>query len=432
MPEPQYNTDAELAVLNILMLNPDLVYSVPSLKDFMFSSSSNILLYSTISEIAAQGHVPEYSLLLTYLDSKGKLREAGGKEYLDYIRNLVFSKDNIKEFERQVKESYKFRSAISIISNVNSQLASNACEVDTIIGNLRKSIDQIEESSGGEQVVDLYTASGDMWNGLVDRLANPGLRGVTTGFPKLDGQTTGFNPGDVWVIAGRPGSGKSTQLVNSALGTAKEKPVLIFSLEMNKTQLVERMIAIESGVPLMDIRLGALDQEKLNSIQEAIKRVKNLPIYIDTNYSTDEAYFSSTVKKYKKLKDISVVYFDYIQLASQRGEDQTAEIGRFSRSGKMLANELGLSVVFYSQLNRGVETREDKRPILPDLRQSGSLEEDADIVIMLYRDIYYNPATKWPQMMEYIIRKQRNGPTGTLPFRFEESTLKITDWDKKL
>jgi len=235
------------------------------------------------------------------------------------------------------------------------------------------------------------------------------------------------------IIAGRPGMGKTAVMCNSAVEVAKSlqqegkgQSVQIFSLEMNKIGLTERMVSMESGVPLADIRLGTISNDQLQKVAETIKKLKDLPLYIDTNFDTDDQYFASMVRKYNKTKGTRIVFFDYIQLASERDANQTAEIGRFTRMGKILANELGITTILFSQLNRAVELREDKRPVLSDLRQSGNIEEDADLVMFLYRDDYYNQKSLNKGEMEHIIRKHRNGPTGSLWYNFGLDTLKVS------
>jgi replicative DNA helicase len=196
---------------------------------------------------------------------------------------------------------------------------------------------------------------------------------------------------------------------------------------MRNQEVAERFLALMTGIPITNIRLGILNQSQVNQIYEALKEFKTLPIYIDTSFrSSDLYYIESTVNRYKRLYDIKVIYLDYIQILVDRDDNQTHELGRVSRLFKTMANELDITSVVLSQLNRGVESRDNKRPVLSDLRQSGNLEEDADIVVGLYRDDYYNKETKFKGLMEYIVLKYRNGPVGTVTLKFEDSTNIIT------
>lgn len=419
-----YNHESELAVLNIILTNPTEVYNVVNLRPFMFGSNVHSIIFECIEELEESSLVPEKNLIISYLDSKNKLATVGGAEYITYLCNLSYNKDNLQEFIRQVKNSYKARSLVSLTNEIQERIAPG--DIDVTIASLKTTLDNLEDTSGGESTVDFKSASKDTWNAIVERTSHPGIRGFTSGFSEMDIHTTGINPGELWIVAGRPSMGKSAWACNSMLYGAKAGlGELMFSLEMRKTAITERILSIESGVSLTDIRSGTLTQEQLNKISSGISGIKDLPIYIDSNFDSDLGYIKTTIKKYVRHYDIKVVHLDYIQLLAERSAEQTAELGRISRTLKLLANDLGIGVIVYSQLNRSVELRQDKRPILSDLRQSGNLEEDADIVNFLYRDDYYNDKSPAKGTQENIIRKNRNGEIGTLFFQFEPQTNKV-------
>jgi replicative DNA helicase len=308
-------------------------------------------------------------------------------------------------------------------------LVSNSDQIDGVISQLRTSLDNLSETNGGSVTEKLSDLIQSTWKVIVEKVKNPHID-IPTGYDSVDAVTGGYWAGDLWVIAGRPGSGKSAMLCNKALRSAKKGiGQLIFSLEMSKHSLIQRMLAIETGIPVTDIRLGLLNQKQMDLISDTIKLIKDLPIYIDTNYNNNPNYLSSTIRRYKKLYDIKVTHLDYIQLLVARDTDATHAIGSVSRELKLLANDLGITNVMYSQLNRLVELRPDKRPILSDLRQSGNLEEDPDMAVFLYRDIMYNDDTRSKDSLEYIIRKQRNGPIGTINMHFNVETNYA--WDSK-
>ncbi len=420
-----YNYEAELAVLNILLTNPAEVYNTGNLKPFMFGSSVHTMIYECIREIETSGLIPEKNLVVSYLENNGKLGSIGGPEYITYLHNLVYEKDNLQEFIRQIKNSYKARSLSAITTEIQEKITPGG--IENTISSLRTTLDNLEDTSGGESTVDIKSASRDTWNEIVDRINHPGIRGYPSGFEELDLHTGGISLGDLWIVAGRPSQGKSAWACNSALNGAKAGiGELIFSREMRKTVLTERLIAIETGVPISDIRLGTVNQDQLNSISSGVSRIKDLPIYIDSNFDGDLGYIVSTIKKYVRNNNVKVVHIDYIQLLAERNADQTAELGRISRAMKLLANDLGIGIILYSQLNRLVELRPDKRPILSDLRQSGNLEEDADVALFLYRDDYYNDESRAKGIQENIVRKNRNGSIGTLFFKMELNTNRIT------
>lgn len=418
--------EAEEAVLSIVIHQPESVYSLRGLKSFMFSSSPNQLLFSTIEELINQGLVPEVNLLDSYMKAQGKDLQIGGREYINYLGKCTYDVANINEFERMIIRSYQARTLISVVSKIPERIMETK-DVEGAMSSLRTTLDKLSENIGGEDTSNLEDILRGSWANIVERVEHPGLRGMTTGIKDLDSATGGMSEGEVWYIAGRPGMGKTAHMCNMMLSQGKEGiPALMFSFEMVKQSLAERLLSLDTGINSFNIRLGNITQAELNKLSESIKAIKSLPIHVDSNFNGDINYISSTTRKYVKTYGIRIAYLDYIQLAAERGADATNELGRISRTLKLLANELGITWVVGSQFNRLLETREDKRPQLADLRQSGSLEEDADIVIGLFRDVVYNNKTKDKTLLEDIILKNRNGPRGTLPLSFDEETGRIS------
>lgn len=424
-----FNHDAETAVLSIILKNPSLVYGLINLKYYMFSVKSNEVIYRAVEDIIEKGLLPECRLIESYLDSEKQLESSGGKEYLVYLQEYNVDEKNLKEFERLVISSYKARSLIKLTSGLEPGYITSA-NIDSIISNFRASLDNISESGVGESTQSLDSLVSSSWDEIYSRAQAPGIRGVTSGIDDIDLIISGLNPGEPWVIGARPGMGKTAIAVNMALkGAQKDVKSLIFSLEMSKQSIIERMLAIETNIPLTpNIRMGQLTRENLELISSTLHDFKSLPILIDANFTPSLEYLESTIRKYKKTHDIDVVYIDYLQLLTERGNDATHEIGRITRSIKLLSNELNLSFVVLSQLNRNLEMRDNKRPILADFRQSGNIEEDFDLAIGLYRDSVYNKNTKEKDLLEFIINKNRNGPIGTIPLKFNENTIKITNY----
>jgi replicative DNA helicase len=422
-----FQNDAETAVLSIILQNPDSIHEIQSIKSGMFSSKPNELLFTTVQELAQQNLVPDVNLIDSLLKSQNRDLQVGGRDYLNYLYKQSYNKSNIREFERIVVDSWKARTLISLATGLPPTIMQSK-DIDGIINKTRMALDALTQTSGGELTSNFEDALKLSWTEMMFRVANPGIRGTTTGLISLDSVTNGMCPGDLWIIMGRPGSGKTALMCNSILGQGRTNGAsLIFSLEMKKVPLIERMLAMETGISSNDIRMGLLDKSKIDTLSEAIKKIKSYPIYIDANYSGEMNYVLTTVRRYKSLYNIKVVYIDYIQLLAERNIDATNEIGRITRALKLLANELDITVVIGSQLNRGVEAREDKRPMISDMRQSGNLEEDADVVLGLYRDIMYNKKTADKKLLEMLILKQRNGPTGMLPVTFEAELMKLTD-----
>jgi replicative DNA helicase len=423
-----FNQDSELAVLSILLSNPDKIDDIQNLRSFMFTSTPNQVLFDVIQELNTQNLVPETNLLINYLGSKDRLDAVGGVSYLNYLKDRTYNAENLKEFERLVIETYKAKSIINLSAKLPGMLTGNN-PVDQVISYARETIDNLTLSSGGEKTMSFIDVLREGWDEIVRRVKNPGITGTATGLKDLDLSTGGISHGKLWIVASRPSMGKSSILCNIALNTAKtDNGVLLFSYEMSKQDVIERFLGIETGVGISDIHLGILDQKKLDIVKDKIAEFKHLPIYIDTNFTGDLNYVISTIRRYHKTKGIKVVCLDYIQLMAERDANATNALGQISRALKLLANELGIAVIVASQLHRGVELRDDKRPVLSDLRQSGNLEEDADVVAFLYRDEYYNSDTKYKGLLEFIIRKNRqNGVIGTALFGFDPITNRIVD-----
>lgn len=419
--------NVELAFLNLLLKNPELIYESSFLTVGMFTSTPNQVLFATISELAAQGLVPEKQFLIDYLASKNKLSLAGGKQYINIIFEQNFNLDNFPKYREMLVNAYKSRTIMSVVSDIPSRLSSGH-NVDKVLFDLKSDLDSLDVTNANKTTFRVSESLKSVWNEIVSRTSNPGLTGISTGFHTINLFTGGYPSGDFWVIGSRPSQGKTSFICNSAILSSTNNGIpLIFSLEMNIQTMVERLLAEISKVPLTYIRLGTVTQEQLDAVHSARLMLEKLPIYVDTNFSTNVTYATAVIRKYVKNYNVNTVWIDYVQLMSERGADQTAEIGRICRAMKLLAKDLNIFIGMTAQLNRLVEMRDDKRPILSDLRQSGNLEEDADLVAFLYRDDYYYADSKNKGVLEFIVRKQRNGPVGMIPLKFEEETTIIKD-----
>ena len=420
MNESLFNQDSEIAVLSILLKKPEYLDNCNFLNSAMFSSIPHRNLFTIILELKNNNLFPEYSLIISTLKSSETLSSVGGEQYLQFLYNQEYDTSNFSEFCRFIIDSYKSRKLISIYTSVPDYMKSD--NIDSVIEKLKAQLNELGTNYSSDNVLSIEDISKLTWNQILTRVNNKDSFMVTTGFRNLDAVTGGYGEGDLWIVASRPGHGKTSYLCNSVLSKI---PSLVFSLEMSKESLASRMIAIKTGVPAFDIRMGLLNNSDLNLISESIKEIKDYPIYIDSKYLITPEYLVSSIRKYVKNYGVKVVHIDYVQILIERSTSATHDIGRVARDLKLLSLDMGISVVLYSQLNRLVEMREDKRPILSDLRQSGNLEEDADYVIGLYRDEYYNAETKYKNMMEFLILKARNGPTGTITLKFDPGSNKV-------
>ncbi len=419
-----FSEDSERATLSILLQHPKKFYEGFFIKPEMCSSLPNTILLEAIYKLHANGLVPEPMLLTEYLRQLNKLEDAGGEEYIQHLAKGEYNPDNFKSYEGMVLDSYRGRSLLNLVNKVPGLIKSGS-NISKVLTYIKDKISELLMNSGGNRTESLINILKTSWEKIIKRRANPGVQGQSTGFPSIDLIINGGSPGDLIIVAGRPSQGKSVFVACSALFA--NEPCIIFSFEMSSERLSDRFLSIESQIPSTQIRQGNLTTSEMELLAETRKRIEDKQIFIDTNYSADITYVTNTVRQYHQMYGIKSVYLDYVQLMSQRDEGSTHEIGRICRQLKILANELGIVVYVVSQLNRLVELRDNKRPILSDLRQSGNLEEDADIVMFLYRDAYYNTDTEFPDTVEILLRKNRDGEIGMIPLKFKGKTVTILD-----
>jgi replicative DNA helicase len=427
--EELFSEQSERVLLSILLNNPDKLTECYDLTPKMFSSVPNRLIYSTISDLHMENLSPNDVLIIESLRSKEMLDTAGGERYIESLADLETSASNYKQYLNLVKDAYKARSILSLGSKI-PEFIKQTKDVNSVLNAVKNAITDLMAGSGGELTASIKDVATAQWEQIEKRVATVGITGMRTGFTSLDNALNGVESGYLVVIAGRPSQGKTAWVCSSMLNC--DYPSLIFSKEMGATMLLDRMISAESGVPFSKVRQGSFkDAEELDKVKDAVDKLKGKDIFIDSNFSADISYVLNSIRKYHQQHGVKFVYLDYVQLMVERDENATHEIGRVSRALKLLANELDIVVFLVSQLNRSVEMRENKRPILSDLRQSGNLEEDADMVIFLYRDEYYNTDSKDRGVIENIIRKNRNGPIGTVYMEFLPETVSVIDKKRK-
>ena len=423
-----FQLDSEVATLSLIFKNPELALTSTGLRFYMYSASPHQIIYQEIEDILDKRLAPDPTLVIASLESKNNLEKAGGKKYIESLLSKDFKAESFEEFVKLVRDSYKARAFLSIISSAKRDDLSSS-NVDEYIHNTKKSIEGLVEVGAELGTVHVGDVTKATFDEILSRMENPGIRGHSWGIKSMDAATGGKSGGNSWVIAGRPGSGKSALICNSILTDGKNGvPSLLIEREMRTQELMERLITLDTGIPNINIQQGRLTESQIGAVRDSLARLKKMPIYIDTNYRASDIYYlEGTINKFKNQYGIEVVYIDYIQLLAERDETQTQEIGKLTRMCKLLSNELNICTVLLSQLNRNVEARENKRPVLSDMKQSGSIEEDADYAVGLYRDEYYNAETKYKGMMEYILLKNRSGPVGTVALKFDGPTNRITE-----
>ncbi len=416
--------DEETNVIAFFVQNPvlSLNYSFPA---DVFSSAVNENLFRNIQQISFEEKKIDYLALVSILKSRGLLEVCGGNQYLQFLRSIIIDHELIEVFIRHLIDDYKKRKFLSYIKNfVNVDFPSS--KVDSILDGAIDYLGKISLVQEDDYVLTLKDASETAFSNLLENTKNRVIR--TSGFEHIDMVTGGLYPGDLWYVAGRPGMGKTAWCIN-AINKQIESGIstLLISLEMSLNSLIYRLLAVRTGIPILKMKLGAVTQKEISILAEEKDKLAKLPLFIDINFKSDIHYISSIINKYAK-RGVQVVHIDYIQLINISDiNNSVREYSMISRTLKLLANKLGISVVGYSQLSRNVETRADKRPFAYDLRESGGLEQDADVVIMLYRDDVYNTDTKDKGRLENLIRKQREGETGVLFSKFVGETNKISE-----
>jgi len=418
--------DAEVSFLSLLIKTPVLFHDIKNIKYWMFSAVPHQILFQTIIDINSKNLVADVNLLHEALKAENNLDKIGSIKYLDYLSSLDLSIENFPEYEKLIINSYKTRAISAISVKVSSEIKTK--DPTELIEETKEALDKLSLYGGGENTRPLDQVLDDTLVSLEKKAENPGIVGIGLGIEQLDLITGGACGGEVWYIGGRPGMGKTAMMCNWILHAGKlNYPILIIEREMRDTSLAERLLALETGISVNDLRNGRLDKSQLITLRQASDKIRSYPIYIDTDMSEGFEYSIATSKRYIHNKGVKLIYIDYIQLETEREENQTQELGALSRKLKRISVGEDVTFIAFSQLNRLVELRDNKRPRLSDLRQCGNLEEDADFVVGLYRPSYYEDKMKNSKILEHIILKARNGPTGTVTLDFIPETNKITE-----
>jgi replicative DNA helicase len=425
---PPHSVEAEQAVLGGLMLDNrawDAIADRLLADDFY--RRDHKLIFETIAELAARGEPFDAVTLSERLERKALADETGGLVYLAGLVRDTPSAANIRAYADAVRERSTLRSLIQ----VGGEIASSAYEpagreAGEILDEAERRVFEIAESRNktGSGFVALKEEVGRVID-HIDMLAqNPGaLTGVSSGFKKLDEMTAGLQKGDLIIVAGRPSMGKTTFCLNIAENAAfgpKQAKVGVFSMEMSREQLAFRMVSSLGMVDQSRLRTGQLGDEDWSRINTAISMMKTSNIYIDDTPALTPTEVRARARRLKREHGLDLIVLDYLQLMQVAGtkENRATEISEISRSLKALAKELSVPVIALSQLNRSVEQRTDKKPVMSDLRESGAIEQDADVIMMIYREEVYDQNTPRKGIADIIITKQRNGPVGEIQLTF--------------
>ena len=435
---PPHDEDAEQAVLGSMLTDNDAVMAaVEVLKEDAFYREDNKIIYQAILNLYSKSEPIDIITLKDELESMGKFEQVGGFEYLASLPDKVPTTANVQKYIKIVEEKSVLRSLIKTANEI-IELGYNPTEdVEDIMDGAEKKIFDIMQSKNTKSYTPIKDVLVESFTNL-EKLYNQKqhVTGVPTQFYDLDDKTAGLHGSELILVAARPAMGKTAFALNIATNAALRAnvPVAIFSLEMSKDQLVNRMLCSEAMVDSNKVRTGKLDEEDWTKLAEAIGPLSEAGVYIDDTPGISVMEIRTKCRKLKMEKNIGLVVIDYLQLISgsnKRNGSREQEISEISRSLKVLAKELNVPVIALSQLSRAVEQRDDHRPMLSDLRESGAIEQDADIVMFLYRDDYYNKESAEKDIAEVIIAKQRGGSTGTVKLYWMGNYTKFVNIERR-
>ena len=421
---PPQNIEAEQSVLGCMLLDKEVVPIIAEiLKPEDFYREDHKVIFESIMDLFERAEPVDLITVSDQLKSRGVLQNVGGLEYLTNIAASVPTTANARHYAQIVEEKSMLRKLIKASSYIMNLGYESSEEIAVVLDRAEKSIFDLLQRKSTQGFVHIKDALEETFNRLEELYNNDGdITGIPTGFTDLDQKTSGLQNSDLILIAARPAMGKTSFALNIAQYAAiyKNVPVAIFSLEMSKEQLVNRILCSEVMIDSQKMRTGKLEDEDWKKIARALGPISEAPIYIDDNSGASVMEIRAKCRRLKLEKNLGLVVIDYLQLMQGRGrnESRQQEISEISRSLKIMAKEINVPVIALSQLSRAPEARSDHRPMLSDLRESGAIEQDADIVMFLYRDDYYNPDTEKQNIAEVIIAKHRNGSTGTVELRW--------------
>lgn len=416
------NLEAEQSVIASMLMDRDaIVAASETLQKDDFYHSVNGVLFEAMVELFNAGEAVDAVTLQNRLREKNVPPEISSLEYIGAIVSAVPTSANAQYYANIVKDKAVLRRMIRTMEELQNRCYADSEELPVLLDDTEKNIFKIiQETRGSRDFVEIRDV---VLNTLkkIEQVAKAGgnVTGIPTGFQDLDRMTAGLQPSDLVLIAARPSMGKTAFVLNIAQHVAfrKDIPAAIFSLEMSKEQLVNRMLSMESHIDAQALRTGSLETQDWELLVEGAGVIGNSKLIIDDTPGITVSELRSKCRKFKLERDIQLIIIDYLQLMSGSGrgtDSRQQEISDISRSLKALARELNVPVVALSQLSRAVEQRPDHRPMLSDLRESGAIEQDADVVMFIYRDDYYHPDTEKKGTAEILIAKQRNGPIGTV------------------
>lgn len=437
---PPQNIDAEKSLLGAILIDEEVLADVAEVtKSIDFYDKRHATIYDGMIRLYEK-HSPVDLLTLTDdLKKKGDIDEVGGSSYLSELTNYVPTSAHAKSYADIVTQAAVRRRLIKASGDISDLAFDEDLSVPQLLGQSEAQLFNVSDQSLKQDLTSIEEILDESFERLDELYKNKGaLRGIKTGYRDLDNMTAGLQRSDLIILAARPAMGKTTLVTNLAynIATIEKKSVLFFSLEMSKEQLVDRMLADAAGVDSWNIRTGNLSDDDFAKLSEAMGEMAEAPIYIDDTPGVSVLEMRTKARRAAHENELGLVIIDYLQLmqgsgSSRAQSNRVQEVSEISRGLKLLARELNVPVIALSQLSRSVENRQPQIPQLADLRESGSIEQDADIVMFIYREAYYNPETERDNITDLILAKHRHGPTGTVELYFHPERLRFMSLDRK-
>jgi len=431
---PPQNNEAEAAVLGAMLLDREAIAQAREhLEDTAFYSETNKSIFRAIVKLYDSNEAVDIVTLVEELKKNKELDDVGGPAYITDLANSIPTAANIEHYAKIVREKYLLRRLINTATQIVSESFEPSSEIESLLDRAESLIFDITATQKRKMQVsamkDIVKESIETIDRLYQRKEN--ITGIPTGFHDLDTKLAGLQNSDLIVLAGRPSMGKSALAISMLeyAGVVEKLPCAYFSLEMSKDQLAQRMLCSIAGVNAHKVRTGFFSQTDWPKLVTAAGKLSESPIFIDDTPGISALELRAKARRLKGRHDIQLIIIDYLQLmqGASRLENRQQEISDISRSMKALGRELNVPIIAISQLSRAVEQRQDKRPMLSDLRESGAIEQDADVVMLILREEYYNPTEENKGVAEIIIAKQRHGPVGTVKLTFLPEYTKFTN-----
>lgn len=430
---PPHDLAAEQSVIGAMLLSKDAIADVVEvIREVDFYRPSHQVIYGTVLDLYGRGEPVDAVTVAAELTKTGDIARVGGATYLHDLISMVPTAANANYYGRIVREKAILRRLVEAGTRIVQMGYSGTGEVDDVVDRAQAEVYEVTERRTAEDYLplrDIMTEALTEIEAIANRDGD--MVGVPTGFINLDQLTNGLHPGQLIIVAARPAIGKSTAALDicRAASIKHDLTSVIFSLEMSRNEIVMRLLSAEAQIPLTHMRSGTMSDADWTKLAAKMGVVSEAPLYIDDSPNMTLMEIRAKCRRLKQRHDLRLVVVDYLQLmtSGKRVESRQQEVSEFSRSLKLLAKELDVPVIAISQLNRGPEQRVDKRPMLSDLRESGSLEQDADMVVLLHRDDAYDRESPRAGEADFIVAKHRNGPTATITVAFQGHYSRFVD-----